>query len=299
MNVDLIIEDINRNFEYIMFEAAKVRSPVLKNIDKNFDSIRKNTKDKQQIVDLVRNIKSFTGVKSVYFVVKENVHDACIFIKYNQTLPKVFKKDGENKLKTEKFKAEESPRYIKGIYVIFGTKTLDMFTPRELTAILLHEIGHIYQHTANFSMLLPTLVNQVAKGGLLIGALTLLRVIVFPAVSLILLPVVLSLFALSRSLTFADHMGELNADEYAVKYGYGDDLAKVFFKFNKLTGGKARPHTWIQKTWDSIKSFFSLSSYPKDSKRMCDIIDKMRLDYKKTYPKFSKEITTIYADIRC
>lgn len=299
MDADLIIEEIEQSFEYVMFESARVISPVLKKIDKNFDVLRKNSKDRKEINDLVKNIKDFTGVKTVYFVIKQNEYDACIFTKYNQTLPKLFKKEGEDKLRTEKFKAEESPKYIKGIYVIFGTKTLDMFNSRELTSILLHEIGHIYQHTANFSLLFPTLINKFAKGGLLFSSLALLRVIVFPTISLIVLPFVLSLFALSRSLTFADHMGELNADEYAIKYGYGDDLAKVFFKFHKLTGGKARPQNWMQKTWGNIKSFFSLTTHPHDSRRICDIIDKMRVDYKKSYPKFSKEITTIYADIRC
>ena len=299
MNADLIIEEVERDFEYIMFEATRARSPVLKKIDKNFDILRKTPKNKKEITDLIKNIKDFTGIRTVFFVIKQGELDACVFTKYNQSLPKLFKKKGEDKLRTEKFKAEESPKYIKGIYVLFGTKTLDMFSSRELTAILLHEIGHIYQHTANFSLLLPTLINKFAKVGLVGSSLALLRVIVFPSISLIILPIIVSLFALSRSLTFADHMGELNADEYAIKYGYGDDLAKVFFKFNTLTGGKTRPQNWMQKAWGSIKSFFSLSSHPHDSQRMCDIIDKMRSDYKKDYPKFSKEITTIYADIRC
>jgi len=299
MNDDLIIEQIEKDFEYVIFEVARIRSPVLKKIDKNFDILRKNPKDKKEIKALVKNIKTFTGIKSVFFVIKQNEFDACVFTKYNQLLPTLFKKEGEDKLRTEKFKAEESPKYIKGIYVLFGTKTLDLFSSRQLTAILLHEIGHIYQHTANFSLLFPNLVNKFAKGGLVFSSLALLRFIIFPTISLLILPFVLSLFALSRSLTFADHMGELNADEYAIKYGYGDELAKVFFRFNKMTGGKVRPQTWMQKTWGSIKSFFSLASHPQDSRRMCDIIDKMRVDYKKNYPKFSKEITTIYADIRC
>jgi len=289
MNDNLIIEEIERDFEYMMFEVARVRSPILKKIDKNFDAIRKNPKDRKEIVDLVKNIKEFTGIKVVVFVIKQNDPGAYIFTKYNNLLPSLFK--GKEKLEVHKFKAEESPKYIKGIYILFGAKALDTFSSRELTAILLHEIGHVYQHTANFSLYFPSIVNRMSQGGIILSPVVLSSVVA--------LPLIVSFFALSRSLTFFEHMGELNADEYAVKYGYGDELAKVFFKFNKMVGEKKRPQNWIQKTWESIKSFFSLSSHPMDSKRVCDIIDKMRVDYKKKYPKLSKEITTIYADIRC
>lgn len=299
MNFDLLIEEVERDFEYDIFEVSRIRSPILKDIDKNFDVLRRDNKDISEIADLIKNIMKFTRIKKVYFVIKPNELDAVVFTKYNKFLPTIFKGKSEETIKIDKIRAEETPKYIDSIYILFGEKTLDMFTSKELTAILLHEIGHIYQHTSNFSLLMGNITNKVAKWGIVASTLTFLRFIVFPTASMYVAPVIAGLWALSRSLTFFDHMGELNADEYAIKYGYGDELTKVFFKFNKITGGKPRPKSWVKKTWGSIGSFFSLKTHPDDSKRICDMLGKMKRDYKKSYPKFSKEITTIYADIRC
>jgi len=299
MNFDLLMEEVKRDFEYSIFEVSRIRSPILKDIDKNFDVLRKNNKDINELANLIKNITKFTGIKKVHVVIKPNELDAVIFTRYNKLLPTIFKGKSEETIEVNRIRAEETPKYVDSIYVLFGEKTLDMFRSKELTAILLHEIGHVYQHTSNFSLLMGNITNKVAKWGIVASVLTLLRVIVFPTASMYVAPVIAGLWALSRSLTFFDHMGELSADEYAIKYGYGDELARVFFKFNKMSGGKPRPKNWVQKTWNSVGSFFSLKTHPDDSKRICEMLGKMKRDYKKSYPKFSKEITTIYADIRC
>ena len=74
----------------------------------------------------------------------------------------------------------------------------------------------------------------------------------------------------------------------------------MFYKFNKQFGGnKKSPHTWLQKVWSKVKNFFTFSTHPEDTKRVCELIRSVKTDYKKKYPRLRKEISVIYADIKC
>ena len=299
-NIDTIFEEVLNEFQLdCVFEASSSRSPILKKIDENFKEY-KDTKSKMVAKKLSKNIKDFSRIPQVDVIIERGSFDACIFTIYNQLLPSIFKRSDEE-VKVDKIKAEESPKYIKRIVITIGTKLIKMLEARELTSIILHELGHVYQHTSNISSIIPTLVNKASKLGTTASSLLFFKVLFFsPVNSLYILPFTLSLFTLSRTLTFKDHQGELDADKYAAKYGYGDELARVFYLFNKKFGGnKPRPHTWIQRAWSGIKDFFTFTSHPQDTKRVCDLIRNVKGEYKDKYPRLKKEISTIYADIKC
>jgi hypothetical protein len=296
MNIDRLCEHLEKNLDLteFIFEVSPSRSPLLKEIETNFDIIRKSLVSNnesnrrvilKQVTLLRKNIKAFTGINAVYFSIKPDLFNAYVHTKYKNILPKLFSK--ENVSKFSGIKAEESPKYIEGVYIVFGDKLIKEISPRQSTSILLHEIGHIYQYTSKMSYITPWILkntSQFAILGTLINPVT--------------IPVALLLFGFARTLTFFDHVGEFKSDEYAVKYGYGDEMAKVMYKFSQYYK-KPKESSWLRSTVAFIKNIFSLSTHPEETKRVCAIIDKMKKDYKKKYPKMSKEISTIYADIKC
>lgn len=289
MDKNIVFEQLDNNFFPVLFEVARIRSEILKKIEKDFDAIRKNISDRSNIKQLQDHIKEFTGIQKVIVTANMQSMDAAIFPVYTRTLPKIARDDPKS------ITPENAHKYIRAIYVTLGQKLIREFPPKQLTAIILHELGHIYQHTSNLGLILPNLVNLLAKGG--VQDVDELKDKSFVR-RILTIPLIAALFPLSRSLTFSDHIEELKSDEYATRYGYGDELAKVFYKFSKWAGER-RSSNWLGRVWHRIKRAFSLSSHPSDSERICTIIQKMKKDYKKTYPKLSKQISTIYADIKC
>jgi hypothetical protein len=290
MTLDILFEEFEKQFIPIIFEVSKIRSPILKKIETDFDLIRKNLNSREYIKSLELHIKEFAGIPKVVVSTKKTNFEAAIFPVYTRELPKII----GNNIKSSN--PEDAKQYIKAIYLTLGKKIIKEFSPKQLTSILLHELGHVYQHTSNLGMIFPSLLNFLAKGGM--QDLDDLKD-TSPIRKTLTIPLIAAMFPLSRSLTFSDHMEELNADDYANRYGYGDELAKVFYKFNKWTGGKKKSSSWLGRIWDKMKKIFSLSTHPSDIDRVCSIIDKMKKDYKNKYPTLSKQISIIYADIKC
>jgi hypothetical protein len=291
--MDEILREIEEEIIYPVFEVSRSRPPELKRIDALFDQIRREKLGSSARLNLLRQlgkeISIFTGVKKVIVGTKKDYFNAMVITNYNNLLPELFKK---------KITPEESYKYIKSFYVIYGDKMYDQFPSRQLTAILLHEIGHIYQHTSTLGQVLPKLANKSSKITQILASIITLGS--GGATASITVPLWAATFALSRTLTFGDHARELDADDFAAKYGYADEMAKAFYKFNKLSGRTERqPNTWLGKVGKFIGKFFTFSTHPSDPDRICGLIEKMKTEYKKQYPKMSKEISTIYADIRC
>jgi hypothetical protein len=278
MNKKLILEEIEKGIEYQIFEVARSRPPELKNIESLLNQIRRlKYGSKERIVlikELSKEVSKFSGVKRVSIGTKKNFLNAMIVTNYNNLLPDLFKK---------KIKPEEANRYIKSFHIIIGDKMYDNFTDKELTAVILHELGHIYQHTSTMGQVLPKILKIATSSIIPLG------------------PLLIITFAISRTLTFKEHISELDADDYAAKYGYADEMAKVITKFNKISSGslEKNPSTWLGKILNVIRKFFTYSTHPTDPDRICSLINRMKNDYKEKYPKLSKEISTIYADIRC
>lgn len=289
MDIETLFEEFEKQFTPVLFEVSKVRSPILKKIETDFDLIRKEPKNRVHIKSLQNNLKEFTGIPRIVVSTSVNNFDAAIFPVYTRELPKIARDNPKS------ITPDNAKNHIKIIYITLGKKLIKEFSPKQLTAISLHELGHVYQHTSNLGLIFPNLLNLIAKGGIKdvdeFKEKNLVR-------RILTIPLIAAMFPLSRSLTFSDHIEELNSDEYATKHGYGDELAKVFYKFSRWTGEK-RPSSWLGKVWDKMKKAFSLSSHPSDIDRTCSIIEKMKKEYKKSYPALSKQISTIYADIKC
>lgn len=288
-------------FDELIFEASQFRSEILKDIDQDFTLIKKDKKALAAKKELIKNIKEFSGVKNVIITFKKDYLNASIIPIYNQQfsldLLNNFK-DYENSGNIKSLEvAEEPAKYIKKLYIIFGNELIDSFSPRELTAILLHELGHSFTYTSNIPRILLALFQ---KGVGVVGML--FRVPVLWLFNLVTLPmyVVSSLIVITiaRSLTFLEHKGEYRADQFAAKYGYADEIIKVLYKFhNKEEIVKAK-EAWWEKIWVFIKELFSPSAHPNNSSRIEEVNDQMITEYKKLYPKLSNELSIILKDIK-
>jgi len=288
-------------FEELIFEASPYRSEILKQVDQNFISIKKDKNDIAAKKELAKNIKEFSGVKNIVITFKKDYFNAAIIPIYTQAvsadLLNVFKdyEAGENIRSLTV--AEEPSKYIKKLYIIIGNDVINLFSPRELTAILLHELGHGFTYTANLPrILLAVFQKSIGIVGIMLKTpiLWLFNLMSFPAYivsSLIIITIV-------RSLTFMEHKSEYKADQFPAKYGYGDEMIKVLAKLHNKQEEINAQKAWWEKIWSFIDGLFSPSSHPVSSRRIEEVNEQMVNDYKKLYPKLSNELSIILKDIK-
>lgn len=273
-----------------IFEASSFRSEILKEIDQDFALIKKDKKSLAANKKLVKDIKQFTGIKDIVITLKKDYYNAAVFSVYNQALStdiinvfKDYKVDGDIK---DLDVVEEPSKYIKKLYIVFGSDLIGDLSPRELTAIILHELGHSFNYTANLPRLfLSMFKNIIDFTGKILAIPTF-------AVSLLISSI------LMRTLTFLDHRGEYKADQFAIKYGYADDIVKVLYKFHNKEVEMKDKQAWWEKILWFIGRLISPSTHPTSSSRIEEINNQMLNDYKKLYPKLSKELSIILQDVK-
>lgn len=285
----------------LIFEVSKYRSDILADIDKLFGQLKKNNKDLAAKKELVKKIKQFSLIKQVVLTFKPNYMNAAVIPVYNQTIST----DLVNLLKDfeagENLKnltvVEEQSKYIDKVYIIIGLDLLNMFSPRELTAILLHELGHVYTYTSNLPRILVNLLQKsVGIAGNVFKTPILLFLNLFTVPAYIVSSLII--ITLVRSLTFLEHRSEYRADQFPIKYGYGDEFVRVLYKLHTKHIEKDKQKIWYKKLWDFINYIFIPSSHPLSSKRIEEMSDKMLQDYKKLYPHLDKELSIILKDIK-
>ena len=293
---DLILE-----FESdFLFEASPYRSEILKDIDQDFVELKKDVKNQKVIKSLIEHVKEFTNIKNINISVKEDYNNTFVVPIYNQQLSldviDLFKDfaAGKNLRKLET--VEEVSKYIKKIYIVFGDKSINLFTPRELTAILLHELGHCFIHTANMPTMIIGLLRKIVITVELIPKIILIPLISISLVQLFIITA--TLFIICRSLTFLEHRSEYKADQFASKYGYGDEIIKVLYKLHNIQEEVQSKYSWIKKVLHFIMEFFIPKTHPKETQRILKASEEIIVDYKKMYPKVSKELNIILSDIK-
>lgn len=282
-----------------LFEVSPYRSEILKDIDQSFSDIKKDFSNIKSRKKLISNIRSFTGINHIVLTVKKDFYNASIIPVYNQNFSidiiNIFKNfEASEDVKTLEV-VEEPSKYISKIYVIFGEELIKDFTPRELTSILLHELGHAYIFTSNVPRLILHIINKISSFvGKVLSLPIWTMIIAFPIyLSSLILAVVLT-----RSLTFLDHKEEYKADQFSAKYGYGDEMIKVLYTIHKMESKNINKQSWFEKIINFVKEIFSPSSHPKSSKRISELSDGLIDDYKGMYPKISKELDVILQDVK-
>jgi hypothetical protein len=156
---------------------------------------------------------------------------------------------------------------VKRIELIFGNGFIKRHTPPELTAILLHEIGHLLNYLSiMMSMILKImypiyLITSGFRG--------------IPFIGTILYPLFL---ITSRTLHFAEHIGEYQADRFAVKYGYGDELVSAIKKWEK-EDVKIKKQLTIFQRISMLQELLVSSTHPANNDRILKIVKVMKKNY--------------------
>lgn len=296
---NLFEEFYNQNKDLnLLIEIGKEVAPILKDIEKLFDIIRKKIIKKEKLKDDIKSLESkiseFTKIEHVNIRIKKNIYNAGIIPVYKMDI-------GEKVNLKDIFLKEEvrdtiidSTKYIKKIIIIFGDDIIKSLTSSELVAVLLHEVGHLFQHTSS----LPTIISRLVK---FISGLSLAKsIIMLPFFSgMVIAPISIALFLTSRTLTFIEHKSEFNADNYASKYGYGDEMIKVNNKFRNFTNEHENKKSVFRKIYDFIIGLILPSTHPSDSKRMCLQLENIKKNYKENYPEFDEELNIALADVKC
>lgn len=289
------------NMQELLLEASKFRSELLKDLDDAFSLLKKDNKSikaKKKVTDI---IQEFSKIKTVVFNTKSKFLNASVIPVYDQLISS----DLINILKDYQASGnirnleivEEPSKYIKKIYVIFGIELINTFSPRELTAIFLHELGHVFTYTSNLPRILLALVkNTVGTIGQFFKTpiLYILNIFTLPIYFMTMILII----TFVRTLTFLEHKSEYRADQFAAKYGYGDEMIKVLYKFHNKYIETESKKAWYKKIWDYIEEIFVPSSHPQSSKRIEELSEKMSADYKKLYPNLNKELSIILRDIK-
>ncbi len=166
---------------------------------------------------------------------------------------------------------------VKKMNIIIGMELVKDLRPRELTAIMLHEIGHVAGHISESVIKLYNILWPIHK---VTSFLTRL-----PIIGFILIPIFI---ITSRSLNWTRHVFEYGADKFAVRYGYGDELASAAHKWaiSEKKYNDISEKTLSQKLGIIVNLFKNKTvgtTHPKDEDRIKSIVQEMKTNYMNKY----------------
>ena len=165
---------------------------------------------------------------------------------------------------------------IKEIHFLIGIKTINLFTPEEMTAITLHEIGHLTHHLSSTSIRIYMVLTKLK-----------IMSESFSPIIIVGIPFFILFVLTSRSLNFFQHPQEYNADKFPIKYGYGDEMVSVLEKFQDYEFKITSQESWFSKLmrW---KSILVGSTHPSENNRISRILQTVKEDYLHLYPDNKK-----------
>ena len=253
-----------QNINTILFEVGKAPLPGLDQLDLYF----KDLKESKNHVEAERVKRRIEKQMELIFGPPFEIDLHWIGeLSYNCAVIPILKTIGEIE------KTEDSIKLgnVRKVYIVLGMLLVDDLTPRQLTAVFLHEIGHIVNHISN------TLKTVSSFMGKLHPVLETLNLI--PVLNAVILPLYI---ITSRTLSFSSHMGEYHADKFAVEYGYGDELISVMHKWNKESVKEESELTFSRMLYN-IKNFILGTSHPDYKDRIKKMISEIKEAYANKY----------------
>lgn len=158
---------------------------------------------------------------------------------------------------------------IKKIKMIMGFKLLTQLKPRQTTAIILHEMGHVVNHLAKSIIDLRKLLIPINTVLYTLSVIPGLHILSFPLFLIV-----------SRSLLFTEHMQEYNADKFAVQCGYGTEMMQVLRMFDKH---EKKPALSFSDILQKIQDFFLGTTHPSSEDRIKKMIHLIKEGYEDKY----------------
>lgn len=302
--------------DFFIYEASQYAPKTLKNISKCFSLLKKDPHNKKIHEKLIAEIKVFTKIKNVSLIII-NDYNAMTVPVFNKgpfdDITELIKNSFESKLDKvdindlKKLKVVVEPSTgIKKIYLWFGVQLINDMTPNQLTAILLHELGHVYYMFSSF----PHFAERLIKAALsLVNRVIIVRTVVLSLVGVISVSITKILFLAFLVSTFFIHCigfrertDEYRSDNFALKYGYGDDLASAFLKFEKMSrelsplASTSIYIKFINMIFGIFKLMINSPTHPSNKDRLQSLEEQIFTEYKKMYPKYKSLIKKIEED---
>ena len=207
--------------------------------------------------------------KLVNVPVEVDVHFLGSFVDNCGILPKLKNANPKNPVKSFD-KIDLSPLVSK-LYIAIGREFINAYQPRELTAVILHEIGHIIHYVDDQWSL--SRITAYKMKAMLDGLNTI------PFINLIALPL---LIVTSRTLAYTNHIGEYNADRTAVEYGYGDEMVYLMNSINKQSKDN-KPNTKVWVRIALLRDMVLGSSHPTIDDRIKKMLELIKTQYADEY----------------
>jgi Zn-dependent protease with chaperone function len=240
----------------------------------DFDEIHGTLKRKLEKGDSINSlISKYAGIAKKTFKIpvyleidntSEKQASTYFSIRVNQDFDKVDKSDFDIDL----LKAYD----IKDVKLVLTTGLIKLYSPRELTAVLLHEIGHIHDHVKSTSVVLNSYIRRMSR---FIGKTAVILSFLTGCIPII--------YIISRYAVVGARKTEYKSDEFCVRQGYGEELYSAISKIDDIRKPKSQN---ILKRILSVFTdvLFSRSEHPDASKRLKHISNVMLKNYENDYP---------------
>ena len=295
----------------ILQEVSQYAPKKLKEMEQTLSELKKSSNNKNARLKLIQQMKEFTKIDDVVLFVDKELNAGVISVYKKNSLKNIVKTIVDKfSTKNKKISIEDLPKLtsvtenaevVERIYIFIGRPLLKLLTPQEMLAVLLHEFGHVYSASSD----VPDTIMAILK--------PLLNYTSF-AVSVLkrsgFLDIVFELFLLYQAIitflvhgiSFTQRIGEKKADNYVVKYGYGDELVSVLTKFKGKEKEKPGMMETVKKFFSEILRliFFFLNppEHPSEEKRIKNLEDQIYGSFKKYYPHYGEVIDLVRADYR-
>lgn len=298
----------------LLNEVSEFAPKKLREMEATFAALKKSSNNKTARLKLLQQIKEFTKIHDIVLFFDDDFNFAVI-PKYKDVeilgIAKAFLTMFSEKnaplmdKNLRKLKSvEESSEAIDIVYIYIGKPLLKMLTPSELVAIVLHELGHVYSTTShipgNLAFLLKGILLKPLNSKLFVEDVILSKLLFLYSMTIAILV---------HGITFTQHVGEYRADNFALKYGYGDEMISALNKFRtieklfKKTTPKAR--IFLKKIVDLFWQIFTIDEderrkqpHPDSIKRIRKLEEQMFEEYKKIYPHYKETFDLIRTNYR-
>lgn len=300
-----------------LLEVSQYAPQTLKNLEKIFARLKRDKSNVKTRHALIEQIGKFTKINDISIEFTNDFNAGVIPI-YNVNNVKEVVKTFVNRLSSSVGSISpddlkitqsvvESEKNIKRIYMFIGKPLLDVMTPAELVSIILHEIGHIYIASTNLidsvSEFFKFVFNNTFRFfaifklyNSMVNNIVIMSTQLFICYQLIVLGLV-------HGITFTQRVAEYKSDNFAVKYGYGDELINVLNIFGKYKkreySGQNRLSViekWFYKFIVLVKMILNPQVHPEDDARIKNLEKQIFNEYKKLYPNYKQIINKAEAD---
>ena len=261
----------------IITEIGKHVLPGLNKLDDAFKELKvgKNSADRgKTLVKLEKQLERIFG--TLFSLELEYIGP----FSDNFVVIPVFKKSGKLETKEDYVKLG----IVKKMNIIIGMEMIRESRPRELTAVMLHEIGHVAGHISASVDKIYRIIKPINNITNIASRLPIIGMVVLPITILT-----------SRTLNWTSHVHEYNADKFAVKYGYGDELSSIIHRWSLLKKKNEQSSKTLLQKLSIITSFINKkvmgTTHPKNPDRIKSIVEEMKKNYVGKYK--SKRLQTI------